>query len=149
VLVPIYPLVPQPTATAEQVVAGINRIMSRLKQPIFSLASESVGGTLAMFVAQHLSRIGSDLASRLQSLVLISSRLDCTVSHPEAETLEANEPRLATVGLCGHGHVQGRLKTFGWSLNTSQRCNDDGLRFVRLFSAMSPSVSSASLCDSK
>ncbi|KAH7303540.1 Alpha/Beta hydrolase protein [Stachybotrys elegans] len=99
ILVPIYPLVPRPTATAEQVIAGLHEIMTQVKQPIVSIAGDSAGGTLAILVAQHLVRIKSDLASRVRSLVLISPLLDCTISHPETKTLEVNDPWLSPEGL--------------------------------------------------
>jgi acetyl esterase/lipase len=99
VLVPIYPLIPRPAATAVQVVAGLHEIMTHVKQPIVSVGGDSAGGNLAMLLAQHLVRVKSDLISRVKSLVLISPALDCTMSHPETKRLEVNDPWLSRGGL--------------------------------------------------
>ncbi|KAF5635741.1 alpha beta-hydrolase [Fusarium sp. NRRL 52700] len=99
VLVPIYPLIPRPTATAVQVVAGLHEIMTQIKQPIMSIGGDSAGGNLAMLLAQHLVRAKSDLVSRVRSLVLISPALDCTLSHPETKRLASDDPWLSPDGL--------------------------------------------------
>nr|RBQ85574.1 hypothetical protein FVER53263_10515 [Fusarium verticillioides] len=99
VLVPIYPLIPRPAATAVQVIAGLHEIMNRVKQPIVSIGGDSAGGNLAMLLAQHLVREKSDLISRVRSLVLISPALDCTLSHPETKRLGVNDPWLSHGGL--------------------------------------------------
>ncbi|KAF4478565.1 alpha beta-hydrolase [Fusarium agapanthi] len=92
VLVPIYPLIPRPAANAVQVVAGLHKIVTQIKQPIVSIAGDSAGGNLAMLLAQHLVRVKSDLISRVRSLVLISPALDCTMSHPETKRLVPDDP---------------------------------------------------------
>ncbi|KAF5624662.1 alpha beta-hydrolase [Fusarium tjaetaba] len=99
VLVPIYPLIPRPAATAVQVIAGLHEIMNRVKQPIVSIGGDSAGGNLAMLLAQHLVRVDSDLRSRVRSLILISPALDCTLSHPETKILGLNDPWLSHEGL--------------------------------------------------
>ncbi|PNP73374.1 hypothetical protein FNYG_13272 [Fusarium nygamai] len=99
VLVPIYPLIPRPAATAVQVIAGLHEIMTQVKQPIVSIGGDSAGGNLAMLLAQHLVRVKSDLISRVRSLVLISPALDCTMSHPETKRLASNDPWLSHGGL--------------------------------------------------
>jgi acetyl esterase/lipase len=116
VLVPIYPLVPRPAATAEQVIAGLLRIITQCKQPIVSIAGDSAGGTLAMLTMQNLIRMKPDFASRVTSLVLISPLLDCTMSHPEAQALETNDPWLGNVGL----RVATDLFSGGWALSDSR-----------------------------
>ncbi|KAF5248260.1 hypothetical protein FANTH_6053 [Fusarium anthophilum] len=103
VLVPIYPLIPRPAATAVQVVAGLHEIMTQIKQPIVSIGGDSAGGNLAMLLAQHLVRVKSDLISRVRSLVLISPALDCTMSHPETKRLVPDDPWLSPDGI----HVVG------------------------------------------
>ncbi|SCV48789.1 uncharacterized protein FFB14_10534 [Fusarium fujikuroi] len=99
VLVPIYPLIPRPTATAQQIVGGLHEIMAQIKQPIVSIGGDSAGGNLAMLLAQHLVRMQSDLISRVRSLVLISPALDGTFSHPEIKRLRSNDPWLSPEGL--------------------------------------------------
>ncbi|KAI6755977.1 hypothetical protein HG530_011713 [Fusarium avenaceum] len=111
VLVPIYPLIPRPTTTAEQLIAGLHRIITRCKQPIVSIAGDSAGGTLAMLTMQNLIRMKSELASRVTSLVLMSPLLDCTMSHPEAQALETNDPWLGIAG----GRVATDLFRGGWA----------------------------------
>ncbi|KAF5591001.1 alpha beta-hydrolase [Fusarium subglutinans] len=103
VLVPIYPLIPRPAATAVQVVAGLHEIMTQIKQPIVSIGGDSAGGNLAMLLAQHLVRVKSDLISRVRSLVLISPALDCTMSHSETKRLVPDDPWLSPDGI----HVVG------------------------------------------
>ncbi|KAF4414918.1 alpha beta-hydrolase [Fusarium acutatum] len=109
VLVPIYPLIPRPAATAVQVVAGLHEIMTEIKQPIVSIGGDSAGGNLAMLLTQHLVRVKSDLISRVRSLVLISPALDCTMSHPETKRLGSNDPWLSPEGL----HVVGDVWSGG------------------------------------
>ncbi|KAF4951616.1 hypothetical protein FGADI_7393 [Fusarium gaditjirri] len=99
VLIPIYPLIPRPTATAPQIVAGLHEIMSQIKQPIVSIGGDSAGGNLAMLLAQHLVRVKSGLASQVRSLVLISPALDNTLSHPESKRLGRDDPWLSHDGL--------------------------------------------------
>ncbi|KAF5675961.1 alpha beta-hydrolase [Fusarium circinatum] len=99
VLVPIYPLIPRPAATAVQVVAGLHEIMTQIKQPIVSIGGDSAGGNLALLLAQHLVRVKSDLISLVRSLVLISPVLDCTMSHPETKRLVPDDPWLSPDGI--------------------------------------------------
>ncbi|KAG4262693.1 hypothetical protein FPRO03_10056 [Fusarium proliferatum] len=99
VLVPIYPLIPRPTATAQQIVGGLHEIMAQIKQPIVSIGGDSAGGNLAMLLAQHLVRMQSDLISQVRSLVLISPALDGTFSHPEIKRLGSSDPWLSPEGL--------------------------------------------------
>ncbi|KAF5551362.1 alpha beta-hydrolase [Fusarium mexicanum] len=103
VFIPIYPLIPRPSATAVQVVAGLHEIMTQIKQPIVSIGGDSAGGNLAMLLVQHLVRVKSDLISRVRSLVLISPVLDCTMSHPATKRLVPDDPWLSPDGI----HVVG------------------------------------------
>ena len=97
VLVAIYPLVPRDTATFQLVVEDLCVIVTRRKQRIVSIAGDSVGGTLAMLTMQLF--ISTQCASGIKSLILISPLLDCTLSHPQAKALEAEDPWLGIDGL--------------------------------------------------
>ncbi|KAJ4136508.1 hypothetical protein NW768_004123 [Fusarium equiseti] len=99
VLIPIYPLVPRPTATFERVISGLCEIVKQTKQHIVSIAGDSAGGTLAMLTMQHLISTQPTVASRVKSLILISPLLDCTLSHPQTFELEAIDPWLGVDGL--------------------------------------------------
>lgn len=99
VLVAIYPLLPRPIATAEQVVQGLVDICRLSKQDVVSIAGDSAGGTLALATAQQLVAIAPDVAKKLTSVVLISPSLDCAFDHPEVIRLEAHDPWLAIEGL--------------------------------------------------
>ncbi|KXJ86449.1 Alpha/Beta hydrolase protein [Microdochium bolleyi] len=86
VLVPAYPLVPRPNATARQIVDGLITIITRLasaadhhRHRIVSIAGDSAGG--------------------VRSLVLISPVLDCAIDHPDCVRIAAErDPWLGVEG---------------------------------------------------
>lgn len=102
VLLPVYPLIPRPTASARQIVDGLASIVRAVttKHKIVSIAGDSAGGCLALALAQHLaSSEQADLAASLTSLVLISPVLDCALDHPELVALDGDDPWLGIEGL--------------------------------------------------
>ncbi|KAG5764262.1 hypothetical protein H9Q72_007660 [Fusarium xylarioides] len=84
VLIPIYPLVPRPVATAQKLADGFVDICRLSKQPIVSIAGDSAGGTLALSTTLHLRDTAPELFAKVRSLILIAPLLDCAVDHPEA-----------------------------------------------------------------
>ncbi|KAH7267768.1 Alpha/Beta hydrolase protein [Fusarium redolens] len=84
VLIPIYPLLPRPVATAQKLMDGFVDICRLSKQPVVSIAGDSAGGTLALSTTLHLRDTQPELFAKLRSLILISPLLDCAVDHPEA-----------------------------------------------------------------
>lgn len=105
VLVPIYPLIPRPNATASQVVEGLITICRHSSQPIVCIAGDSAGGTIALALAQGLQIMAPDLAARTKSIVLISPALDLSFEHSEALRIAKRDPWLGIPGLV----VVGRL----------------------------------------
>lgn len=99
VLVPIYPLVPRPTATAEQVVQGVIDVCRSCKHEVVCVAGDSAGGAIALATVQQMQTDAPDIAQKLRSVVLISPVLDCAFSHPENVRLAANDPWLGIDGL--------------------------------------------------
>jgi acetyl esterase/lipase len=99
VLVPIYPLVPRPTATAEQVIQGVIDICLGCKHEVICAAGDSAGGAIALATVQRIQKDAPKIAQKLQSVVLISPVLDCTFGHPENLRLAANDPWLGIDGL--------------------------------------------------
>lgn len=99
VLVPIYPLIPRPGATAAKLAQGLMRICQLSTQPIVCVAGDSAGGMLALSTAQQLQIHHSDLFARLRSLVLISPVLDNSLAHPEVQELVKVDPWLGIDGL--------------------------------------------------
>ncbi|OSS52669.1 hypothetical protein B5807_02917 [Epicoccum nigrum] len=101
VLVPIYPLLPRPGATASNVVSRLEelvRLLSR-KQRIVSIAGDSAGGCIALALAQRLVASAPDVSGQLSSVVLISPVLDLALDNPEAERLDPVDPWLGLAGL--------------------------------------------------
>jgi acetyl esterase/lipase len=99
VLIPIYPLIPRPTATADKLTAGFVDICLLSSHPITAIAGDSAGATLALATAQRLRNKHPSLADRLRSLVLISPVLDCGLDHPEVLRVEKDDPCLGIAGL--------------------------------------------------
>lgn len=99
VLVPIYPLVPRPAATAARLAEGFMEVFRLSPQRIVCIAGDSAGGMLALVAAQQLRKRQPKLADQLKSLVLISPALDTTFSHPELSILDKDDPWLATEGI--------------------------------------------------
>jgi len=99
VLVPIYPLIPRPTATAEKIAAGLVDICRLSEQRIVCVAGDSAGGHLALAAAQQMRERQPDLAAQLRCLVLISPVLDSALDHPEVVRLSRDDPWLAIDGL--------------------------------------------------
>ncbi|KAH8170401.1 alpha/beta hydrolase fold domain-containing protein [Sarocladium implicatum] len=99
VLVPIYPLLPRPAATAAQLAQGFMEIIRLSTQRVVCIAGDSAGGMLSLATAQQLPKKYPDLASQLQSLILISPVVDISLSHPEVRKLEAVDPMLAIDGI--------------------------------------------------
>jgi acetyl esterase/lipase len=98
VLVPIYPLIPRPAATASQLIPGMIDLCRLRKQPVVCIAGDSAGGTLALGTAQHAFDTVPDVAARLKSIILISPLLDCAVNHPELLRLDKTDPWLGVEG---------------------------------------------------
>jgi acetyl esterase/lipase len=96
VIVPIYPLVPRPTATAQHVVAGMVTIARQSTQRVVGIAGDSAGGCIAMATTQKIA-LETDLAMRF--LVVISPVLDLAVDHAEVVRLEKRDPWLGTEGM--------------------------------------------------
>ena len=99
VLVPIYPLVPRPTATAEQVIQGVIDICRSSKHEIVCIAGDSAGGAIALATVQQMQKVAPKIAQELCSVVLISPVLDCALNHPENLRLATSDPWLAIEGL--------------------------------------------------
>lgn len=99
VLVPVYPLVPRPTATAEQVVQGVIDICCNPCYEVVCVAGDSAGGAIALATVQQMQRVAPETAHKLRSIVLISPVLNCAFDHPEALRLTSNDPWLALEGL--------------------------------------------------
>ncbi|KAJ4986336.1 hypothetical protein SVAN01_08153 [Stagonosporopsis vannaccii] len=111
VLVPIYPLIPRPAATASQVIPALVDICRNVKQDIISISGDSAGGGIALATMHHMLDAAPELAKKIRSIVLISPVLDITFRHPEIERLEKTDPWLATEGL--------KVITPLWSAGTS------------------------------
>ncbi|KAF4955683.1 hypothetical protein FGADI_4376 [Fusarium gaditjirri] len=105
VLVPIYPLVPRPVATAEQLADGLVEICRLSKQPIVSIAGDSAGGTLSLSTALHLRDTAPEHFAKLRSLILITPLLDCAADHPELLRLDKIDIWLGVPGL----RISGKL----------------------------------------
>jgi acetyl esterase/lipase len=99
VLVPIYPLVPRPGATAEKLAAGLVDICRLSTQPVVSIAGDSAGGMLALATTQQLRDAESELFNQVKSLVLISPVLDLKLDHPEVVRLSKIDPWLGIGGI--------------------------------------------------
>jgi acetyl esterase/lipase len=99
VLIPIYPLVPRPVATAQKLADGFVDICRLSKQPIVSIAGDSAGGTLALSTTLHLRDTAPELFGKVRSLILIAPLLDCAVDHPEALRLAKIDFWLGVTGL--------------------------------------------------
>lgn len=99
VLVPIYPLIPRPTATAEKIVAGFIDICRLSEQRVVCLAGDSAGGHLALATAQQMREREPDLGAHIQCIVLISPVLDSALDHPEVVRFAEDDPWLAIDGL--------------------------------------------------
>ncbi|KAK0391678.1 hypothetical protein NLU13_1177 [Sarocladium strictum] len=99
VLVPIYPLIPRPCATAVKLAQGLMHICRASPQPVVCIAGDSAGGMLSLATAQQLKKEHPDLAARLRSLVLISPCLDTSLTHPDLLQMERNDPWLASEGM--------------------------------------------------
>jgi monoterpene epsilon-lactone hydrolase len=102
--VPIYPLAPEHShRDAFRVVIEVyRRLVDRIDARNVVLMGDSSGGGLALAVAQQLNELG---LPQPRDLVLISPWLDVTVSHPEIESLECNDPWLAIPGLVEAGRM--------------------------------------------
>lgn len=101
VLVPIYPLLPRPGATASNVVAHLADHVHLLsqKQRIVNIMGDSAGGCIALALAQRLVSSSPELGKALSSLVLISPVLDLALDNPESERLDPYDPWLGLGGL--------------------------------------------------
>ncbi|KAJ4122953.1 hypothetical protein NW768_009944 [Fusarium equiseti] len=99
VLVPIYPLVPRPGATAEKLAAGLIDICRLSKQTVVSIGGDSAGGMLALATAQQLRDTEPQLFTTLTSLVLISPVVDLALDHPEVVRLSEIDPWLGIAGI--------------------------------------------------
>ncbi|KAF2995323.1 hypothetical protein E8E13_000589 [Curvularia kusanoi] len=99
VFVPIYPLVPRPSATAQQIVPALVDLCRHIKDDIVNITGDSAGGCLALATTQHMQDIAPSQAAKLTSVVLISPVLDITFSHPEIERLDKLDPWLGLEGL--------------------------------------------------
>ncbi|KAF4342886.1 alpha beta-hydrolase [Fusarium beomiforme] len=99
VLIPIYPLLPRPGATAQKLAAGLIDICRLSKQPVVSVAGDSAGGMLALSTCQQLRDTQPELAAQVRSLILISPVLDCALEHPEVVRLAEVDPWLGLNGL--------------------------------------------------
>ncbi|KAM0315629.1 hypothetical protein ACHAPQ_011532 [Fusarium lateritium] len=99
VLVPIYPLLPRPGATAQKLAAGLVDICRTSKQTIVSICGDSAGGLLALSSTQQLRDTEPELFAKVKSLILISPVLDIGLDHPEAVRLSEVDPWLGINGL--------------------------------------------------
>lgn len=99
VLVPIYPLLPRPGATAQKLATGLVEICRTSKQTIVSLCGDSAGGMLALSSTQQLRDTEPELFAKVDSLILISPVLDIGLDHPEVARLSEVDPWLGIDGL--------------------------------------------------
>lgn len=101
VLVPIYPLLPRPGATASNVVSHLAELVRLLseKHRIVNIMGDSAGGCIALALAQRLVSSSPEVGKRLSSLVLISPVLDLALDNPESERLDPHDPWLGLGGL--------------------------------------------------
>ncbi|KAH7192890.1 Alpha/Beta hydrolase protein [Fusarium flagelliforme] len=99
VLVPIYPLVPRPGATAEKLAAGFMDICRLSEQTVVSIGGDSAGGMLALATAQQLRDTQPEIFTKLTSLVLISPVVDLALDHPEVVRLSEIDPWLGINGI--------------------------------------------------
>jgi acetyl esterase/lipase len=99
VLVPIYPLIPRPGATAAKLAQGLMEICRLSTQPVVCIAGDSAGGMLTLSTTQQLQIHHTDLFARLRSIVLISPVLDNSLAHPEVRELVKVDPWLGIDGL--------------------------------------------------
>lgn len=99
ILVPIYPLVPRPTATAAQVVTGMLEICRGSGHEVVCIAGDSAGGAIALAAVQQMQGVAPEMACRLRCVVLIAPVLDCGFEHPEAVRLAREDPWLSLTGL--------------------------------------------------
>ncbi|WZH45571.1 Esterase [Fusarium acuminatum] len=99
VLVPIYPLLPRPGATAQKLATGLVEICRASKQTIVSICGDSAGGMLALSSTQQLRDTEPELFAKVDSLILISPVLDVGLDHPEVVRLSEVDPWLGIDGL--------------------------------------------------
>ncbi|KAJ4367740.1 hypothetical protein N0V86_009861 [Didymella sp. IMI 355093] len=99
VLVPIYPLLPRPSATAEKVVQGVIDICCDCKHEVVCVAGDSAGGAITLASVQRMQNDAPQIAQKLRSVVLISPVLDCACAHSENTRLEVNDPWLGIEGI--------------------------------------------------
>ncbi|KAF3034389.1 hypothetical protein E8E12_002902 [Didymella heteroderae] len=76
ILVPIYPLIPRPTATAEQVIQGVIEICRDCRHEVVCVAGDSAGGAITLATVQQMQIDAPEIARKLRSVVLISPVLD-------------------------------------------------------------------------
>lgn len=98
-IVPIYPLLPRPGATAAEVIEGFMDICGQLEQPIVSIVGDSAGGMYTLATMQQLLEHHLELARRVRCIVLISPILDVGLDHPEVVRRGQNDPWLGLDGL--------------------------------------------------
>lgn len=99
VLVPIYPLLPRPGATAQKLATGLVEICRTSKQTVVSMCGDSAGGMLALSSTQLLRDTEPELFAKMDSLILISPVLDVGLDHPEVARLSEVDPWLGINGL--------------------------------------------------
>jgi acetyl esterase/lipase len=98
-IVPIYPLLPRPGATAAEVINGLMNICGRLEQPIVSIVGDSAGGMYTLATMQQLLKQHRGLARQVRCIVLISPVLDLGLDHPEVVRRGKNDSWLGLDGL--------------------------------------------------
>lgn len=96
VIVPIYPLLPSPAATAEHVVAAVVElaIAARAEHGGVCLAGDSAGGQIALSAALALR----DAGVVVPRTILISPALDLSMKNPEMDAVQPSDPWLAKPG---------------------------------------------------
>lgn len=94
VIVPIYPLLPRPTATAGQVIPALVDICRHIEEDVVNIIGDSAGGGMTLATMHHMLKVAPDIAKKVTSVVLISPVLDITLSHPECERLASRDPWL-------------------------------------------------------
>ncbi|CAN5268689.1 alpha/beta hydrolase [soil metagenome] len=96
VIVPIYPLLPSPAATAEHVVAAVVElaIAARAEHGGVCLAGDSAGGQIALSAALALR----DAGVVVPRTILISPALDLSMKNPEMDAVQPSDPWLAKSG---------------------------------------------------